>query len=89
MIYFRIPNYNSSVASINCGGLPLAIGVQTDMCTPALTNHGSDELKRTFLAPNISGDHVGCLGVSEASAGSDVASIQTKASKKGGGSLLS
>ena len=66
----------------------MAIGVQTDMCTPALTNFGSDEVKRNFLAPNISGDHVGCLGVSEASAGSDVASIQTKAVKKGGIFLL-
>ena len=31
---------------IRCGGVPMAIGVQTDMCTPALAPFGSDELKR-------------------------------------------
>ena len=33
------------------GAIPMAIGVQTDMCTPALAKHGSDELRREFLAP--------------------------------------
>jgi citronellyl-CoA dehydrogenase len=50
---------------IDCGGVPMAIGVQTDMCTPALARFGSDELKREFLAPAIAGDMVGCIGVSE------------------------
>lgn len=62
----------------------MALGVQMDMCTPALTNFGSDELKREFLAPNIAGDFVGCLGVSEVGAGSDVAATKTTAVKKGG-----
>ena len=35
---------------------------------------GSDKVKREFLAPSIRGDRVSCLGVSEAGAGSDVAS---------------
>ena len=35
---------------------------------------GSDKVKREFLAPSITGDRVSCLGVSEAGAGSDVAS---------------
>ncbi|MEM7352965.1 MAG: acyl-CoA dehydrogenase family protein [Acidobacteriota bacterium] len=68
---------------IRCGGVPMAIGVQTDMCTPALERFGSDELKRRFLAPAIAGDMVGCLGVSESGAGSDVASIKTTARKDG------
>ncbi len=67
-----------------CGGVPMAIGVQTDMATPALARFGSDEIKREFLAPSISGDMVACLGVSEVGAGSDVASIRTTARKDGG-----
>ncbi|MCD6733664.1 MAG: acyl-CoA dehydrogenase family protein [Burkholderiaceae bacterium] len=67
-----------------CGGVPMAIGVQTDMATPALARFGSDELKREFLAPSIAGDLVACLGVSEVGAGSDVASIRTVARKDGG-----
>ena len=74
----------SHLGNVNCGGIPMAIGVQSDMCTPALTRFGSDELKREFLAPSIAGDYVGCLGVSEPGAGSDVANIKTTAVKKGG-----
>lgn len=35
---------------------------------------GSDQLKREYLAPVISGEMVSCIGVSELSGGSDVAS---------------
>ena len=73
---------------IHCGAIPMALGVHTDMCTPALTRYGSDELKRDFLAPSIAGDMVGCLGVSESGAGSDVASIRTTARKDGDDYIL-
>lgn len=66
-----------------CGGVPLAIGVQTDMCTPALARFGSDELRAEYLTPSIAGDLVGCIGVSEAGAGSDVASVKTTAIRDG------
>jgi citronellyl-CoA dehydrogenase len=69
---------------IRCGAIPMAIGVQTDMCTPALARYGSDELRREFLAPSIAGDLVGCIGVSEQGAGSDVASVRTTARADGG-----
>jgi len=67
------------LGTIHCGGVPMAIGVQTDMCTPALNRFGSDALKRDWLAPSIAGEMVGCLGVSEAGGGSDVAAIKTQA----------
>jgi citronellyl-CoA dehydrogenase len=72
-----------ALGDCNCGAIPMAIGVQTDMATPALARFGSDALKREFLAPAISGDAVGCIGVSEPGAGSDVASIKTSAKKDG------
>jgi citronellyl-CoA dehydrogenase len=72
-----------TLGHIDCGGVPMAIGVQTDMCTPALARFGSDELKRDFLAPAIAGDMVGCIGVSEPGAGSDVAGIKSHARKDG------
>jgi citronellyl-CoA dehydrogenase len=72
-----------TLGHVNCGAIPMAIGVQTDMCTPALARFGSDELKRQFLAPAIAGDMVGCIGVSEPGAGSDVASVKTSAKKVG------
>lgn len=67
----------------NCGGVPLAIGVQTDMCTPALHRFGSDELKKQYLTPSIAGDLVGCIGVSEVGGGSDVAALKTTAKSDG------
>ncbi|CAH3120939.1 unnamed protein product [Porites lobata] len=82
-------DYSFSVAmaeelgSITCGAIPMAIGVQADMATPALMRFGSEELKKQFLVPTIAGDFVACLGVSEPGAGSDVASIKTVAVKKG------
>src|SRR5256885_14728329 len=71
------------LGAITCGGVPMAIGVQTDMATPALARFGSDEVRREFLSPAISGDAVACIGVSEPGAGSDVASIKTSARADG------
>ena len=72
-----------TLGHIHCGGVPMAIGVQTDMATPALARFGSDELKREFLAPAVTGEMVGCIGVSEPGAGSDVAAIKSVARKDG------
>ncbi len=67
-----------------CGGVPMAIGVQTDMATPALARFGSDELREQWLRPTIAGDMVCCLGVSEPGAGSDVSAAKTTARLEGG-----
>lgn len=72
-----------SLGHIECGGVPMAIGVQTDMATPALARFGSEELKREFLAPAIAGEMVSCIGVSEPGAGSDVSGIKARARKDG------
>ena len=63
--------------SCRCSGIPMAIMVQTDMCTPALHDVGSEELKEQWLAPSIRGEAVGAIGVTEPAAGSDVFGIQT------------
>jgi citronellyl-CoA dehydrogenase len=73
-----------ALGQCNCGGVPMAIGVHTDMATPALARFGSDELRKEFLVPTIAGDVVACLGVSEPGGGSDVASIKTTAKVDGG-----
>src|SRR6476659_849636 len=78
-----------ALGHVRCGGVPMAIGVQTDMCTPALARFGSDELRREFLAPAIAGEAVGCIGVSEPGSGSDVAGLKSHARKDGGDYLIS
>jgi citronellyl-CoA dehydrogenase len=72
-----------TLGEVNGAAVPMAIGVQTDMATPALAERASDALRREFLAPAISGEMVACLGVSEVGSGSDVASLKTTARRNG------
>ncbi|MBO9354644.1 acyl-CoA dehydrogenase [Bordetella petrii] len=81
--------FAETLGEVRSSGLTSAIGVQSNMCTPALARHGSDALKREFLAPTIAGDLVGCIGVSEASAGSDVSRIKTWARRDGDDYVIS
>jgi acyl-CoA dehydrogenase len=71
------------LARCGCGGLPMAISVQTHMCTPALAEFGSDDLRSRYLAPAITGEKIGCIAITEPDAGSDVAGISTKAVRDG------
>ena len=73
-----------ALGGMRSGSVWLGLGIQTEMATPALAQYGSDELCEEFLRPSIAGDYVACLGVSETGAGSDVASIKTRARKDGG-----
>ncbi len=68
---------------INCGGVPMAISVQTDMATPALHRFGSHELKERYLAPAVRGEMIASIAVTEPDAGSDVAGLRTRAVRDG------
>jgi citronellyl-CoA dehydrogenase len=68
---------------IGCGGVPMAISVQTNMATPSLHRFGTNDLKRRYLAPAIRGEMVTSIAVTEADAGSDVASLRTRAERDG------
>lgn len=74
---------------IHCAGVPMAIAVHTDMCTPALAEFGSAELRETFLAPSIRGEMLGAIAVTEPDAGSDVANLRTYAKSDGDDYVIS
>ncbi len=61
------------------GGLGMGFAVQTDMVLPPVHLLGTEEQKRKYLAPGITGERIGALGITEPEAGSDVAAIRTTA----------
>jgi citronellyl-CoA dehydrogenase len=71
------------LAAIDCGGVPMAITVQTNMATPAIAEFGSEYLKEKYLKPAIAGDMVAAIAVTEPGAGSDVAALATTAKRQG------
>ncbi len=70
------------------GGLPMALGVQTDMATPPIAKFGTPEQRRRYLAPAVAGQKIAAIGISEPGAGSDVAGIRTRAVRDGDGWVL-
>lgn len=65
------------------GSIGMALGVVTDMATPSLHRFGTHEQKDQFLAPVLRGEQVCSIAVTEPDAGSDVASIRTRAVRDG------
>jgi isovaleryl-CoA dehydrogenase len=65
------------------GAIGLSYGAHSNLCMNQLRLHGSADQKRRYLPKLISGEHVGALAISEPNAGSDVASMRTRAEKKG------
>jgi citronellyl-CoA dehydrogenase len=71
------------LARCDNAGVLMGISVQTDMATPSLHDFGSDELRQEYLVPAIQGEMVAAIAVTEPDAGSDVASIKTRAVRDG------
>jgi alkylation response protein AidB-like acyl-CoA dehydrogenase len=53
------------------------------MFVPTLLEFGTEEQKRTWIAPTLRGEIVWCQGYSEPGAGSDLASLKTSATEDG------
>jgi alkylation response protein AidB-like acyl-CoA dehydrogenase len=65
------------------GGLTLSYGAHTYLCADTIYSHGTDEQRQKYIPGLASGQWVGCMGLTEPGAGSDVASIRTRAEKCG------
>ncbi len=83
MDYWAETAFVEELANIDCGGVPMAITVQTHMATPAIAEFGSPFLKEKYLKPAIAGDMVAAIAVTEPGAGSDVAAVATTAKRHG------
>jgi acyl-CoA dehydrogenase len=67
------------LSRIGSGGTAAGIGAHTNIATPPIWKFGTDEQKQRYLVPAIKGELIGALGITEPDAGSDVASLRTKA----------
>ena len=61
------------------GGVATPLGGGMGLAAPTMYDHGSDDLKRRFLRPTLTGELLWCQLFSEPVAGSDLAGLKTTA----------
>jgi glutaryl-CoA dehydrogenase (non-decarboxylating) len=59
------------------------ISVHVGLNSLTLLKYGSEELKQLYLVPQAKGEKLGCFGLTEPGAGSDVAAMRTSARREG------
>ncbi|MGY5858866.1 MAG: acyl-CoA dehydrogenase family protein [Candidatus Thorarchaeota archaeon] len=70
------------ISAIN-GGLDMARMASTTLYGMPIARFGTDEQKKKYLEPVVSGDKIGCIGITEPDVGSDTAGMKTQATKDG------
>ncbi len=73
---------------LQLNAVPPPLPFNTDMIGPVLIRFGTDAQKQRFLAPTAALDIWWCQGFSEPNAGSDLASLTTRAERKGEGWVI-
>jgi len=81
--YFSAIVLSEEMARAGCGGLGMAVAVQTEMATPPVFKFGTEEQKRRWLLPAVRGEQIAAIAITEPDAGSDVAGIKTTARRDG------
>ncbi len=69
-------------------GYRSAMSVQSSLVMHPIYSYGTDAQKEKYLPKLATGEYVGCFGLTEPNAGSDPASMQTRARKVDGGYQL-
>jgi len=81
--YWYVTAFTEELTRSRNAGVNMALLVQSQMATPIIGAIGTDEQKRSFLEPALRGERIAALGISEPSAGSDVAAMKTTARRQG------
>ena len=80
--------FTEELARCGSGGLAAGIGAHVGIAAPPVFKFGTDDQHERYLRPAIAGTRIAALGITEPDAGSDVASIRTKATEVDGGWVL-
>ena len=80
--------FAEELARCGSGGLAAGIGAHTSIATPPIAKFGTREQRERWLEPAVRGERIGALAITEPDAGSDVASVRTRARRVDGGWLV-
>ena len=81
--YWFVTVFAEELARGDNAGVSMALMVQGQMATPIINDVGTEEQKREFLAPALTGERIAALAMSEPGAGSDLANLRTTARREG------
>ena len=76
MVYFEVISERMAPRSLNPQGLSI--------CAASIVEFGTEDQKARFVLPTLRGEITWCVGMSEPNAGSDLASLGTKAELRDG-----
>jgi acyl-CoA dehydrogenase len=76
------------LARCGSGGVAAGIGAHSGIALPPVWKFGTDRQRARYLIPGIRGELIAALAITEPDAGSDVASIRTRARPVDGGYVL-
>ena len=76
MAYFEVITERTAPRSLNPQGLSI--------CAASIVEYGTDDQKERYVLPTLKGEITWCLGMSEPNAGSDLASLTTRAEEHEG-----
>ena len=77
--------WTEELSRCRSGGLAAGIGAHTGIASPPVWKFGTPEQQERYLAPAIAGEKIAALAITEPGAGSDVASLRTRARREDGG----
>jgi acyl-CoA dehydrogenase len=80
--------FSEELARLGSGGLAAGIGAHIGIALPPVWRFGTEEQKQRWLVPGLRAEKIAALAITEPGAGSDVASIRTRADRVDGGWLV-
>jgi acyl-CoA dehydrogenase len=73
------------LARCGSGGVAAGVGAHSGIALSPIWTFGTEEQKQRYLVPGLKGEKIAALAITEPDAGSDVASIRTRARRVDGG----